>query len=373
MKGAWRIGRIAGIPVQIHWSFLLILLWSVYRGSEMGGGYYIIISLVITLLLFLCVFLHELGHSFMAKYFGVLTRSITLLPIGGIAALDRIPERPREELLIALAGPMVNVVIVALLYLWPGWPDDLFVSEPVWNFSAIGDMVILVNVMMIVFNMIPAFPMDGGRVFRALLATWLPYPKATAIASAVGQSLAVIMMAFGLTTNPFLFLIGVMIFMGAKGENRWVHLRSLLEGVTVRELMQQPHIILSPDVTLSQCADIMNQTGQRDFIVMENDRIVGVLPHQLWVKHYQDPEHHITAGMVMKLPTILVAAAMPASGLFKMISSSRQELFPVTEDGRLTGFITSRVIKDIYNHHRIPVPPTSSTVHRPRTSFIDVG
>jgi Zn-dependent protease len=373
MKGAWRIGRIGGIPIQIHWSFLLILLWSVYRGSEMGGGYYIVISLVITLLLFLCVFLHELGHSFMAKYFGVLTRSITLLPVGGIAALDRIPERPREELLIAIAGPMVNVVIVAALYVWLGRPDDLFVAEPVWDFSGIGNMVILVNVMMIVFNMIPAFPMDGGRVFRALLAIWLPYPKATAIASAVGQSLAVVMMAAGLTFNPFLFLIGIMIFMGAKGENRWVHLRSLLEGVTVRDLMQQPQAVLSPDVSLAQCAEIMNQTGQRDFIVMEHERIVGVLPQQVWVKHYQDPEHPITAGMVMKLPAILVAAAMPAAGLFKMISSSRQDIFPVTEDGKLAGFITSRAIKDIYVHHRIRVQPTTATVHRPRASFINVG
>lgn len=227
MKGIWRLVSIRGIPVLVHWSFGLILLWAGYRGYEIDGWHMVGFAVLLTVLLFACVLLHELGHSLMARRFGVQTRSILLLPVGGVAALERMPRRPLHEFLIAIAGPMVNVVIALVLFACIGIPDSA--GYKTWRLETFAELLMYMNLVMIGFNMIPAFPMDGGRVLRALLATRLSYVRATGIASLIGQLAAFIMFIYGLNESPFISLIGVMIFFGARKEYEMVRIRAMME------------------------------------------------------------------------------------------------------------------------------------------------
>jgi len=233
MNGVWRICSIGGIPVLVHWSFGLILLWSAYQGFQLGGWGFVGFSVVLTLLLFACVLLHEFGHALMARRFGIPTRSILLLPVGGVAALVRIPEKPVQELLIAIAGPLVNLLIAGVLVSVFGLPGRL--DFELWHIRTFAEALIYVNLAMIAFNLIPAFPMDGGRILRAMLALKYPYVRATAIASVIGQILACGIFIYGLSRSPFMSLIGVMIFFAARKEYEVARIREAAIAVDARE------------------------------------------------------------------------------------------------------------------------------------------
>jgi Zn-dependent protease len=200
MAWSWKIGRVAGIPIYVHWTFLVLIAWLVLEQLLQGHALAMALEGVgFVLALFGCVVLHELGHALMARRFGVPTADITLLPIGGVARLQRIPEHPPQELLVALAGPAVNVAIVVLLLgLGVGFPVDMadpdhLIKERFWP------KLLEVNAFLVVFNLLPAFPMDGGRVLRALLAMRLEYARATRIAASIGQFMAIGFGLLGLT------------------------------------------------------------------------------------------------------------------------------------------------------------------------------
>lgn len=217
MRWSWKLGRVADIDVKVHATFLLLLAWvglsNWFSGRSAGA---VVAGLVFVLLLFGCVVLHELGHALTARRFGVRTRDIILLPIGGVARLDHIPSEPRQELWIAAAGPAVNVVITAALFFWlratGGWvplPELAMTSGPMLERLAV------LNVFLAVFNLLPAFPMDGGRMLRAVLAMRLEYTQATQIAASIGQGLAYVFGFLGLFTNPFLVFIALFVWIGA--------------------------------------------------------------------------------------------------------------------------------------------------------------
>ena len=377
MKGCWTPGSIQGIPLRIHWSFLLIILWSAYSGSEMGGLRYIGYSVFLTCLVFVCVVLHELGHALAAKRYGVATRSITLLPIGGVAALDRIPERPREEFVIAIAGPLVNVIIVGILLLLAGWPDLSVIPFGVWSFKAISAILVYVNMIMIVFNLIPAFPMDGGRMFRSLLAIKLPYPAATAVAATVGQLMAVLMLITGLFFNPVLCLIAMFVFLGARAENNMVHLRAILQGKVVRDLMRSPPIVWSPDMPVPHPDELTDDARGEGIIVMIDDRVMGVISHDALVKHTKEGGSLPLASTVMSRPTILLRPDMPLMALLSLAGTTSQSVFPVMENGLLIGLVTRKMIYAQARGGQAESPVATSdnrgTREPPTKSFIDIG
>jgi Zn-dependent protease/predicted transcriptional regulator len=360
VKGSRHIGSVSRIPVYVHWSFFLVIFWSGHIGYRAGGWDSVLFSITLTMLLFVCVFLHELGHALAARRFGVVTRSITLLPIGGVAALERIPERPREELVIALAGPMVNVVIAGVLTLGLGWPTDLLTHGPEWNFAHLGEMVLLMNLIMIGFNMMPAFPMDGGRVLRACLAAFLGYPRATSIASAIGQAMAVLMVVVGLQSNPFLCLIGVMVFLGAKAESRQVHLRSAMSGVCVRDVMQQPGIVLAPDDSIRVCLEGWHERGQADYLIGTDDRIVGVVDQATWQRHAVDPDRSACVRQIMERPVVMVRPDMPVVTLCDLARTTRQSVYPVMVHEEVVGLITRNRVMDILIRHPAGIRPVAS-------------
>lgn len=226
MRWSLNIGRLFGIRLELHVTFLLFVGWvAVDQGLLAGRPEAAFAAVVLTLLVFACVVLHELGHALTARRFGVATRDIVLLPIGGVARLERMPARPQQELLVAVAGPAVNVVIAVVLVLL------MVLAGRSTALAALGDglleTLLLVNVVMVLFNMIPAFPMDGGRVLRALLGLRLSFLQATRIAAGVGQGAAVILGAVGLFFfhNWVLTLAALFVFLAAGDERAMVQAR----------------------------------------------------------------------------------------------------------------------------------------------------
>jgi len=229
MRGAWQIGRVAGIVVQVHWTFLLLIAWVVLTHTRGGGDVGDAVrGVALTLAVFACVVLHEFGHALTARRFGIGTRDITLLPIGGVARLARMPDDPRQELLVAAAGPAVNVVLAGVLAAVLGLSGThVRVSEVTLVGARFVDQLMWINVVLVVFNLLPAFPMDGGRVLRALLALRMPYLKATRWAATAGQTIAVALGFAGvMLPSPFLVLIALFVFSGARAEARMVAMRA---------------------------------------------------------------------------------------------------------------------------------------------------
>jgi Zn-dependent protease len=219
MRSSLKVASIFGIEVRIHLTFLLFLVWIWFSYYQIAGFAGAVQGVLFILALFACVLLHEFGHAFAARGFGIQTPDITLLPIGGVARLSRIPEKPWQELVVAIAGPLVNVIIAAaLIFVIHGSAalEQLeYLESPRIELLA---KLVSVNVMLVLFNLIPAFPMDGGRVLRALLAMAMPYARATQIAAWIGQGLAVVFAIFGIFGNPFLIFIAFFIFVGAQQE-----------------------------------------------------------------------------------------------------------------------------------------------------------
>jgi Zn-dependent protease len=219
MSWSIRFARVAGIDLKIHLTFLLFLIWIGATYFAVGGATVAWQGILFILLLFACVLLHELGHALTARAYGIHTEDIILLPIGGVARLERIPTDPKQELLIAVAGPLVNVVIAALLIYYLGHRaamsdfDDLNMPR-----VAMLSKLASVNIGLVLFNLIPAFPMDGGRILRSILAMRMNYVRATQIAAYIGQGLAIVLGVIGFFTNTFLLFIAFFVFMGAQQE-----------------------------------------------------------------------------------------------------------------------------------------------------------
>src|SRR5215831_4867973 len=264
------IGTIAGTAVRIHITFLLFLVWIWVASYVSGGAAAAWSGLVFMLLLFLCVLLHEFGHIFTARAFGVATPDVTLLPIGGVARLERIPEKPSEEFLVAIAGPLVNVAIAIVLIAVA--PTHLNVA----HFAAMEspkvsmiDRLAEVNLFLAVFNMIPAFPMDGGRVLRALLATRLGHLRATEIAASIGQLVAFGLGFLGLFGNPLLIFIAVFVYLAASSESQLVAIRAMSRDVPVSAAMMTEFSSLTPDEHIDAAVETLLRTSQSVFPVID--------------------------------------------------------------------------------------------------------
>lgn len=346
MKGALRIGRVAGIKIEVHWTFTLILLWVVFLDIQRGGNLSsALLNVTLILFLFVCVVLHELGHALTAKRLNIKTKQITLLPIGGVASMEKMPEKPSEELLVALAGPAVNVVLALLLYLvvpvrtyftLDASNLEQLLSSP--SLETLLFYLFIANVMLVVFNMIPAFPMDGGRVLRALLSFRMDRIQATDIAASLGQVIAVIFFILGLFYNPFLVLIALFIFIGAYGENQMVKQESMMKGHTIQDAMLKNFTVLKPENTLPEVVDLILAGTEKDFIVMEEEAISGILLQKDIVPHIKNPSLQVRDLMRKNFKTL--GAHEDLKRFFDLVNSEKQRFFPVTNrDGGLLGAI----------------------------------
>ncbi len=233
MKWSLKLGRVSGIPIQVHWTFLILIAWIVLIHASRGASTIQVIGgVLLVLAVFGCVVLHELGHALTAQRFGIRTRDITLLPIGGVARLERMPEDPKQELLVAVAGPAVNGVIAGLLFVVL---EVAGIIGPMAEVVVVGGnffvQLMWINVILVLFNILPAFPMDGGRILRALLAYKMDFLRATQIAASVGQAMAMLFGLVGLIFgNPFLLFIAIFVYLGAGAEARHARVKRALEG-----------------------------------------------------------------------------------------------------------------------------------------------
>ena len=341
MKGSLRIGTVAGTGVFLHWSFLLLFGWLlVTQASESG-----LIAAMHTLLfigtVFLCVTLHEIGHATMARRFGIHTQDITLLPIGGVARLCRIPEEPKKELLIALAGPVVNVVIAASLYagmLISGLKvlpiegaliEESFLTSIFWF-----------NVVVVAFNMLPAFPMDGGRVFRALLARRRGYVEATQSAARIGQAIAMAFIFIGLTSNWLLAVVGVFVLLGATAEAKSVEVRALTAGATVADAMLTDYVTLDGRHRLGDAAHELLAGSQTTFPVRLSNGQTGLLirPKLLHALKSNGPD--TVLDEVIHQPAPSVPAGMSLDQSMEKLAEARGPLLVVNSLSQPVGILT---------------------------------
>jgi Zn-dependent protease/predicted transcriptional regulator len=352
MTWSFRIGRFFGIDVFLHFTFLLMLVWIVgeayYRTKDwwVAGD-----RLLFFILLFTIVVMHEYGHALTARLFGVKTKDIILLPIGGVARLESIPQKPWQEFLIAIAGPVVNVVLAMLCTIWmvvdgtfAAALQELMRPPAAGNAlqsvldSSMAVRLLGVNITLIVFNLIPAFPMDGGRVLRSVLAMGLDYVQATWIAARIGQAVAVVFAILGFW-DPMMFLIAFFVWTGALQEAQFTAVRASLAGLTAQQAMSANFLTLNPFDTLETASQKLVMTPQLGFPVLHGDAFVGMISRNEISAALSNlgPGRHISEVMRREPPV-----ARPTDLLLNLLPQLKQGAgaLAVVEGDQLIGLLT---------------------------------
>lgn len=348
MKWSWKLGTFSGIGVYVHATFLLLIGWILLTEMAHGVGSALLAVLFI-LLLFTCVALHEFGHALMGQQFGIQTRDITLYPIGGVARLERIPRDPRQELLIALAGPAVNVVIAVSLFI-----GLLISGRPItWDTFRLDGTNLIVglmwaNVSLVGFNLLPAFPMDGGRVLRAFMATRMEYGKATQAAAAIGQAMALGFGLIGLLSgNMWFMFIAFFVYIGAQQEAATVEAELAFRGVPAARAMMTRFATLSPANSLGQAVEQLLAGAQHDFPVLEEGRVVGMLTRSALIHTLseQGPAAPVLEAMSPAPPTASPNDSLES--IFQQMREAGTQAVPVLQDGQLVGLLTMENIGEL--------------------------
>jgi len=330
MRWSFKITRVKGIGIHVHATFLLLVGLLAVGGLAVGQTLGAALGGVAFLLaIFACVVLHELGHALAALRYGIRTRDITLLPIGGVARLERIPRDPRQELVVALAGPLVNVAIAAFLAAVLVFVSVPFLAQLMW-----------VNIALVGFNLLPAFPMDGGRVLRALLAFRLPYARATRIAARAGKGMALLFGFVGLFFNPFLAFIALFVWFAASREARFVEAQAAFEGIPARRAMRTEFDVVRPDQSLGNVLERAFMQAQTDFPVVERDLLVGVLTQEDLVQALRDRGPDTRVAEVMRREPATADETETLDDIFQRLQGSAARTIAVLDRGRLVGLIT---------------------------------
>ncbi len=368
MRGSFQIAKFFGIPVQIHWTFGLIFVWVLYVGFRENWDWASIVwSAMFVMALFVCVVMHEFGHALTARKYGVNTRDIILSPIGGVARLDRLPEKPMQEFYVAIAGPLVNIGIMAILspYLLLVTVDqraqlfsifnnsnNVFVRDltPV-DFFIFG--LIFLNGMLAVFNLLPAFPMDGGRVLRALLSIRLGRTRATRIAAYTGQFFAVLLLAYGIwESSPITAFIGVFVFFMAANEYRMVRMDSALDNFTVSNVVRTNFTRFYLNDSMEMVAEAVTHGWEKNFLVFDNWQTPrGVLTEENIMKAVKQRafDQPVEKFMLEKQEPLLVTDSL--KNVFIQTQQNSSSIFPVyNEAGHLVGVLDSGML---YNFLRM--------------------
>jgi Zn-dependent protease/CBS domain-containing protein len=343
MKWSWKIARFAGIDVYLHTTFLLLIGWVGFTywmqtrklSSTLEGIGFL-------LALFASVVLHEFGHALTARRYGIKTRDITLLPIGGLARLERMPDKPVQEFWVALAGPFVNVMITLILFVYLAATNSL---TPLTGLSLTGgpflERLMSVNISLALFNLLPAFPMDGGRVLRALLAMRMEYTRATHVAAMIGQGMAFLFGFIGLFTNPMLVFIALFVWIGAAQESGVSQVKSAISGVPVSRVMLTDFQYLTSQDNLARAVELILEGSQHDFPVVENNTVVGILTRGDLIKALSAGGQSTRVVDVMRRDFEQVHPGDMLEPAFTRLQTCNCHIFPVMQDDRLVGLLTA--------------------------------
>jgi Zn-dependent protease/CBS domain-containing protein len=350
MTWSFNLGTIAGTAVRVHVTFALLLVWIWLMHYRIGGAPAAWEGVAFILAIFACVVLHEFGHIAAARYFGIKTPDITLLPIGGVARLERMPEEPGQEFVIAVAGPLVNVVIAALIFVALGGSAGIEqmaqVEDPRGGFLV---RLAGVNVFLVLFNMIPAFPMDGGRVLRAALASRMSWARATQIAASIGQGLAFVFGFVGLFYNPFLIFIGIFVYLAAAAEAQDAQIRDVAASVLVGDVMVTDFVRLEGTANMDQAIEALLATTQREFPVVDSaGRLEGLLTRDDMIRALKEagPGAPVASAMRTDIPSIHSRRSL-SEGL-RMMQQKNVPAIAVTDGAsRLVGLMTYETIGEM--------------------------
>lgn len=354
MDASLQIGKAMGIPVRLHLSFLLIIPWVAYIFSGFSepifGKIYgfgavepvetrWIYSLAFAVLLFVCIGLHELGHSFVAMRYGIRIKSITLYIFGGVAAMESIPKDAKKELRIAVAGPLVSGVLALGLIL--GYIGAAAILGEAHSFPILLWTLGIMNLILMAFNLIPAFPMDGGRVLRAWFSTRMPYTVATSNAAGLGRIFAVLLIFLGIFTGGFMTLIvGIFLYMGASEEERATTISDSLAGIRVKHIMSREVRTIRPDMPLSEIVELMFREKHRGYPVMDGDSLQGIVTITDLQRIPDDRRASLAAGDVMTRNIYYIGPEDEATTAMRMMTERKIRRLPVIEDGKLIGIVS---------------------------------
>lgn len=364
MGWSFKIAQVAGIPIRLHITFFIIILlgawqWADRTADPVGGALF---GAALMLALFLCVTLHELGHSLTARVFGIQTREILLLPLGGVAQLSKNPEQPRQELWIALAGPLVNVAIALILILIGLTPQvDLFaylldgrgLSEILSSEQSLSNFLLWLlsaNVSLVLFNLIPAFPLDGGRVLRALLAMWLGFPQATRIASGIGQLVAIGFGIFGLLSgNLLLALVAVFIFVGATQETTVAESKVVLTTRRLGDAYNRHVITLQNGDRLSRVVDYLLTSYQPDFAVLFGKKLLGIVTRDDVLQALATQPHDLYVSEVMRREVLKLDADLTLDAARDQMSEQGVRVAAVYDGENFLGLISMEDMQEAFS------------------------
>jgi Zn-dependent protease/CBS domain-containing protein len=358
MKWTIYLGRIAGIKLFMHWTFIILIGWIFLAYFRIAYSMLdALVGVVFIIAIFGCVILHELGHALTARRFNIGTKMITILPIGGVASIEKMPEKPRQELWVAIMGPVVNVVIASLLYL------ILFATDGIPSVQELIDLqenqsslavdgyflfnLMVVNLALVAFNLIPAFPMDGGRVLRALLSYRMDRTKATNVAARIGQFLAIIFVFAGFYTNFWLVFIGVFIFLGAGGEANYETTKSLLSDYSVKDVVMTQYTLLSPNDTLNQAAKVLLDGQEKEFLVSNGESVQGILTRSNIIKGLSELGKEAPVSRVMRKDFIALQPEMKLQEVYQKMLTNDCSVGPVYQGSRLIGVLDRENINEL--------------------------
>jgi Zn-dependent protease len=342
MKGTFKLGKVAGIGLFIHWTFSLLIAFIVFINYRTGySAIQILWSVVFVLCIFVTVVMHELGHALAAKNYGIQTRDITLLPIGGLARLDKMPEKPIEELVVAFAGPLVNILLALITGFFITFPENAEalaaqLSSGV-NASNFFLHFFIVNIVLAVFNLIPAFPMDGGRVLRALLSFQFKRHVATKIAARIGQFIAMGFILIGFYSNPFLIFIGLFVIVSAQMETQHAASKFILKGFKVRDVLMKQYHRIDANEPIKTAITLLLDSQSKIFMITENNEPVGTLNRDQIIAVLSEKGENTDVRSAMNKNLIYLDVETLLEDIFELVSANKSNLMLVTENGLLVG------------------------------------
>ena len=342
MKGSFKLGKIAGIGIFVHWTFSLLILFIILINYQSGqNSTQIVWSVVFILSIFVTVVMHELGHALAAKRYHIITKDITLLPIGGLARLEKIPEKPIEELIVAVAGPAVNITLAFI--------TGIFITIPTTSVQLIEELsngvyannfflnFFLVNFWLALFNLLPAFPMDGGRILRALLSFRMPRHLATRISARIGQFLALGLILFGFFTSPILVFIGIFVIIGAQVEADYTESKFMLKGFKVHDIVMKDFPKIDADDTVKKAVALVLNSQNKNFLITVHEVPVGTLNRDQIIMALSKKGEDEFIYNVMDRNLVFLDANSLLENVFELIQLNKSRLMLVMENNEIAG------------------------------------